>query len=259
MPPQKPKGNEQNLSIGPGTVYTRPRGETPIQFTPTAVTTNSFLVTATDAAKLTRRRHYLKHTASAFGQTLTELDTMPQIFGYGVSGTYTIVYFTPAFPGTNAATSANSVEVAWENLGYTDGGIELRSQLSRLDVMVDQEYEAVDSELESRDTSLVVPAVEMTDRLLALAMGVPSSITPDYYQIGSLNNTGDREDMFLFEHQGTKGKVRQTLIHRAQNQGEVVQRAAKNDKSIVNLDLKVMVDNGAPIGAEVYASRQVAA
>lgn len=88
------------------------------------------------------------------------------------------LYFAPL--GTTEPTTASAaLPSAWRPVGYTENGTQIDINITAEDIMVAEEYEAIDNVMVSRTVTLTVEMAEARKRNLLLATGGGAAGTDD--------------------------------------------------------------------------------
>lgn len=220
-----------------------------------APTATGFSVNATDAAMLGGLRHFLALSASVAGLawTATEAATMPRITSITAAGTAFAVAVSPALPA--APTSATpSVTIPYRCVGATDGGVTINMDTSSQAHGVDQSLDPVLYTQTNRDTTITVPAAEISLDNIAIALGqAPPSAGSNQLEIGGLSQT-PREYRLLVIGKGTTLARRLWLFQRVINDGSLGLNNQKDSKQMLNNEFKAFVANvdGRPVLGNIY-------
>jgi hypothetical protein len=182
-----------------------------------------------------------------------ETTTMPRVTDKQISGANNIYTVSPAFSGA-PPTTAGGVRILWRDCGATDGGIQLESTLEIEPVFVDQALDPIAPLLKSRETMIKAPLAENSLVNVAAGFGVATSSVAGVLQIGG--TVGIREDRCLLITPAPSGLKRYTVAHRAVNEGTTTIRAAKDGKSMVELNLRVYLDTTQPTALQLLDMRE---
>lgn len=173
----------------------------------------------------------------------TEATTMPRIITKTLNGANYDYVVTPAFSGA-PPTTAGGVRILWRDLGATDGGISLETKVETEPVYVDQAADPIQALLKSRETLIKAPLAENSLMNVAAGFGVAQSAVAGVLQIGS--TAGLRVDRIMLKTPAPGGLYRWTVAHSCVNEGTTTIRAAKDGKSLVELQLRVYLDTTLP-------------
>lgn len=95
----------------------------------------------------------------AAGGTPTNVKLGPGRLSYAPLGT------------TEPVSSSAALPSAWQAVGYTENGTEIATNITSEDIMVAEEFDAIDNVMTARTTSLTVEMAESTKKRLLLATG----------------------------------------------------------------------------------------
>jgi hypothetical protein len=227
----------QKVAVGPGRAWNVQRGAALVNVTvlaDPAPSANSFAVSAPHA-ELLQVGDLLTDLPDPY-YTAEEASEAPMITEITPAG---VVKFSGAFAG-GAVAATDLIYRLFRNLDYTDGGIEVNSQITTEDQEVDQEIDAVDTVVTKRETTVMLPLAVASLENYALGLGVAPPSVSGQLKVGAF--TDKREDRILVQLKGPGGKKRFQLFHKCVNKGTTKGRAAKSGKTIYALEMKAYFD-----------------
>jgi hypothetical protein len=141
---------------------------------------------------------------------------------------------------TMPTTATGSLDVAFRNVGYTDGGVTFNYGLTVEPTLVDQELEAIGQRTTGRTASITVPMAEATAKNLALALNVGADVASGAFEPPDLGD--EVRVIIVFEAEtGARYLFRQCL-----NAGSIsISNAKAPAKRIIATEFRLEKPDGA--------------
>lgn len=236
------KYNAANVVVGAGMALYSPRDVALSTYTAVAspaATTTTFSVLVAGIGDLAAGDMLILTSAGTPTFLAPEASTMARVVSVTLNGANYDVVVSPAFSGA-PPTTAGGVKRVWKNLGASDGGIELTLDKSVIDQMIDQSQTPVTSSDDKLDVSIKIPCAEQTLQNFAIAAGLPDPSSATAWSINSTD--ASRTDRYLIITKMPNSTNLFFVGHKGKSSGKGTLKAAKNDKSIFSVEVKLYAD-----------------
>lgn len=229
------------LIDGPGEAFVLDQVTNALTHASTACTT-TVLTMATDPRLKFRKGDVIKVTST--GTAFRRIKDLS-------ATTITLETALPSAPGTGIA-----IYREWRLLGATQGGIEVRSQLTTQNRVVDQLLDPVIVKPESRETTVVLPLAEFDADNLVLALALPDTAkvvagSKTTINVGATGNDLPTRTILVVGSDNALNAV-YALFHKCTNRGQATIAMAKDRNGQLALELQVIFDSTKPTGKELF-------